>query len=128
MSVFRKALLIAGVCFSTVIASPSFAACDISGNWSLYQDNGFTVYLSLGPDGGDRIRGTAYADGMGGIATVVGWANGPAMDISILWTNGSIGNYHAQVDQRGVFRGTTGDQSNPGSGANWHSLAAFYCS
>jgi hypothetical protein len=125
------ALLLASAPAGARPPMPLDPACDqfqFIGDYSLHQSNGFIVqFNSTGPGAG----GSAVAlDSSGKTAltgTVTGNINGTRLDFTIRWDNGSAGHYSGLINADGFARGSTNDEANPGSIANWGATVPLGC-
>ncbi len=128
-----------GLLFTVLFAlspSPVKAECaqwDVSGDWRMKQNNGFTVRLSLSQDG-KNITGTAthFQGGTHSARALSGNIEGEDFYVTIYWKSasggpGPSGVYRGKVGSSGRLDGTTYDAAHPGSKATWFSSRAMTC-
>ncbi|MFJ3633189.1 hypothetical protein [Streptomyces sp. NPDC090112] len=114
------------------------AVRNVSGNWKLEQDNGFTVTMKLeqdpegqvnaSPSGNARVKGDATTPGLDG--AVKGFVTATSFRVVVDWDRsgpGRGGEYSGTfqvLNEAGDAQlvGVTFDLDNPNSTANWRSF------
>jgi hypothetical protein len=98
---------------------------DVSGDWKIFQNNGFTVQVHL-EQNGNLVSGSAVQlPRISGVVRAGGAVNGSSLSLIIDWDNGAKGKYDGSVDSRGRLAGITVDLLNPQSRASWNSDRVF---
>ena len=141
---FRGWLVLA----AAFVASPAFAqACqqwDMTGRWTLIQSNDTAVNITLAPAAngytGQAWFGRWEKDDFWGCSIAacgedyvsfsgpgVGTLNGNTFELKVYWSDNKIGVYSGQIGPQGLIVGTTFDQNDPRTSAQWHSDRVAKC-
>jgi hypothetical protein len=97
---------------------------NVSGDWSIFQSNGFVVQVHLTQDGG-LIFGSANTGSTSGEVRRGSSVNGGTFLLVIDWHNGTMGEYNGNVGLNGRLTGISFDLSHPESQASWFSDRTF---
>jgi len=136
-------MLAVGLCvaMSFPVAARACSQWDVSGQWTAVQSNGAKPNFSL-QQSGSGIQGQAndtyvhkdacvvvacgddYYDRPG---SVDGSIDGNTIELKAYWDNNSIGVYSGTIGPQGRIEGTTYDQRNPQTRAEWYSDRTMKC-
>jgi hypothetical protein len=123
------------------VAAQACSQWDVSGQWTAVQSNGAKPNFSL-QQSGSGIQGRAndtYVhkdacvlvacgdDYYNRPASVDGTINDNSIQLKAYWDNNTIGVYAGTIGSQGRIEGTTYDQRNPQSRAEWYSDRTMKC-
>lgn len=114
-------------------------SADLSGDWNIFQGNGFVVHVGLSQTAEGKLFGSAShsngqvkskeGDGVTGFVfqrpTPDGHLVGDRMELTITWDDGSKGVYSGNFLTDGLLQGVTHDANNLASQATWVSDQRF---
>ena len=105
------------------------AEFDVSGEWRVFQNNGWIVDLDMNQDGtqlgGDADTHPAAGGGSTDGDIVSGSVSGNQFTMTINWANGPRGQYNGTFGADGRLSGHSFDLANPLSQALWVSEGTF---
>ena len=129
---------ILGVAGLALVPSTAFAACqqwDVSGRWSLQQDNDYVVEMNIQQDG-NRLSGEAAfhrtTDGTPAPDNFTGKLDEDYFTFTVRWNfpGHPVGVYKGNIDSQGRMQGRTYDKAHPGdegSAAFWRGNRTATC-
>ena len=101
---------------------------DVSGQWDIVQSNGFRVPINVSQTN-DQLSGSAsHSNGTVLSENITGFVQGPTIDMTITWNNGTKGHYtgtftrgHFDSPPNGFLKGDSQDLNHLESTATWFS-------
>ena len=147
VAVLRSGLIAASALLYIPSADAADAACtqwDMSGNWKLIQTNDTAVAIALQPTQGGFSGRASFGrmveddfflcsvafcgeDYVSFSGPAVGSINGDSFELTVYWSDNTIGVYTGKIGPQGLIVGTTYEKNDPGNRADWHSDRVATC-